>query len=247
MWAGLQLFGGDDAEQVSVPRVTNMTQSNAASRLRQEGLELGEVERVNDEEVPQGRVISQDPDEGEVVDAGTAVDLVVSAGKEDVVVKYVVGMPKQEAAQVIRGLGLEVDFETRESTEDKNIVIETDPNAGETVPAGSTVTLVLSEGQMTVPSVVGRTEGEARQILREAGFEVSVTYDDDTPSQKGIVLRQDPSGSSSAPEGSTVSITVSSYEEPDADRQLRAHDPHRQHPGEHPHQRVDRGQRTLSP
>ena len=50
---------------------------------------------------------------------------------------------------------------------------------------------------------LGRTEGEARTILRDAGFEVSVEYDDSTPSQKGIVLRQDPSGSSSAPEGST--------------------------------------------
>ncbi len=214
VWAGLSLFGGDDVEQVSVPRVTNMTQANATRRLKQEGLEIGEVERVNDEDVPKGRVISQDPDEGEVVDAGAQIDLTVSAGKEDVVVKYVVGMPKKEAAGVLRNLGLNVDFETRESTEDKNIVIETTPNAGETVPAGSTVTLVLSEGQQSVPSVVGRTESEAKKILTDAGFQVSVEYDDQTRSQKGIVLRQDPSGSSSAAEGSTVTITVSDYEEP---------------------------------
>ncbi len=214
VWAGLTLFGGDDIEQVSVPRVTNMTQANATRRLRQEGLEVGAVERVNDEEVPKDRVISQDPDEGQVVDTGSKIDLVISAGKEDVVVKYVVGMPKKEAAKVLRNLGLNVDFETRASTEDKNVVIETDPNAGETVPAGSTVTLVLSEGQVSVPSVVGRTEDEARQTLGDAGFQVSVTYDDSTRSQKGIVLRQDPSGNSEAPEGSEVTITVSDYEEP---------------------------------
>ncbi len=211
--AGLQLFGGG-VTQVTVPKVTAMTQDNAARRLRQEGLNLGEVQREKSETVPRGRVISQDPTEGDVVDEGTQVDLVVSAGKEDVVVKFVVGMSKQEATRILRGLGLEVDYETRASTEEKDTVIATDPEAGETVPAGSTVTLVLSEGQVSVPSVVGRTEGEARSILRDAGFAVEVGYDDSTPSQKGIVLRQDPSGSATAPQGATVTITVSRYEEP---------------------------------
>jgi eukaryotic-like serine/threonine-protein kinase len=212
--AGLRLFGSD-VEQVRVPGVTNMTEENAVRRLRQEGLQVGDIERANHESVPRGRVISQDPDEDETVDEGTEVDLVVSAGKEDVVVKYVIGMPKDEATRIIRALGLKVDYETRASSESKDVVIETDPDAGETVKAGSTVTLVLSEGQLTVPNVVGRTEGEARDQLEGAGFTVRVEYDGSTPSRKGIVLRQDPSGNSQAARGSSVTITVSNYEEPE--------------------------------
>ncbi|HET6692861.1 MAG TPA: Stk1 family PASTA domain-containing Ser/Thr kinase, partial [Pedococcus sp.] len=212
--AGMQLFGSG-AEQVEVPDVTNMTQENAVRRLQEANLKVGDVERANNDTVPRGRVISQDPDEGDQVDEGTEIDLVVSAGKEDVVVKYVIGMSKAEATRVIQGLGLDVDYRTRPSTEPKNVVVATDPNPGESVPAGSTVTLILSEGEQPVPNVVGRTQGEATALLEDAGFDVSVELDDSTPSQRGIVLRQDPAGDTEAPEGSTVTITVSDYEEPE--------------------------------
>ena len=171
------------------------------------------MEQVNDDSVPKGQVISSDPGEGEEVDEGTEVDLQVSAGKADVVVKYVVGMTKAEATRVLRDLGLNVDYRMQDSDEPRNQVLATDPHAGETVPAGSTVTLVLSRGQVEVPNVVGFTEDAARQRLQDAGFEVEVEYDPDTPSQKGIVLDQTPTGRTDASRGSTVTIVVSSYEE----------------------------------
>jgi serine/threonine-protein kinase len=131
-----------------------------------------------------------------------------------VVVKYVVGMSKDEATRVMQDLGLDVDYRTRDSEEPKDQVVATDPNAGETVPAGSTVTLVLSRGQVEVPNVIGYTQDTAKQRLQDAGFEVEVDYDSDTPSQRGIVLDQDPTGRTDAARGSTVTIVVSSYEEP---------------------------------
>ncbi len=54
------------------------------------------------------------------------------------------------------------------------------------------------------------------RALEDAGFEVDVREDTTTPSEKGIVLSQDPSGGDEASEGSTVTITVSDYEEPDS-------------------------------
>jgi serine/threonine-protein kinase len=159
-------------------------------------------------------VLSSDPGEGEQVDEGSAVDLRVSAGKADVVVKYVVGLSKVEATRVLRDLGLNVDYRVQDSDQPKNQVLATDPNAGESVKAGSTVTLVLSRGQVQVPNVVGFTEDAARQRLQDAGFVVNVDFDPDTPSQKGIVLDQTPTGRTDAPRGSRVTIVVSSYEEP---------------------------------
>jgi serine/threonine-protein kinase len=213
--AGMTLLNDDDVAQVEVPRVTNMTQGDAIRRLQEKNLRVGEVERVNDDDVPRGRVIAQTPEQGTEVDENTEVDLQVSAGKEDVVVRFVKGMTKQEATRLLEGLGLDVDYEYRASDEERNIVIETRPSDGESVPAGSTVTLVLSEGLETVPNVVGRSEDEARSLLEDAGFEVDVSFDDSTPSQRGIVLRQDPSGSTGAPAGSEVTITVSDYVAPE--------------------------------
>jgi beta-lactam-binding protein with PASTA domain/predicted Ser/Thr protein kinase len=217
LFAGLRMFG-DDTPQVAVPQVTGVQQDLAERRIRQAGLTVGEVELVNDEDTPKGQVVESDPGEGEEVDEGSAVDLVVSAGKADVVVKYVIGMTRAEATRVMQDLGLDVDYETRDSDEPRNTVIATDPNAGETVRAGSTVTLVLSEGQVEVPNVVGLPEDTARDRLEDAGFEVEVDFDPDTPSQQGTVLSQDPPGRTTAAEGSTVTIVVSSYEEPEPTR-----------------------------
>jgi eukaryotic-like serine/threonine-protein kinase len=219
--AGLQMFGGGGPEQVSVPDVTNMTEQNAERRLRQEGLRVGDVDQETSDSVPQGRVISQDPGADETVDEGSEIDLLISAGKEPVVVKHVLGLSKDEATRIMEGLGLEVRYQTRASSEPKDVVVATDPNAGETVPVGSTVTLVLSEGQRTVPTVVGRSEAEARTTLQGAGFQVEVQYDDSTPSRKGVVLRQDPAGDTQARPGSTVTITVSDYVAPEPTREPR--------------------------
>ncbi len=213
LWAGVRMFGNDTA-QVTVPQVNGLREQAAALKLQQAGLRVGDVERVTDETVPKGRVIDSDPGEGEEVDRDSAVDLTISGGKADVVVKYVIGMSKAEATRVLQDLGLDVSYQTRDSDAPKNQVIETDPNAGETVRAGSTVTLVLSRGQVEVPNVVGFTKDAARQRLEDAGFDVEVDYDPDTPSEKGIVLDQDPSGRTTAARGSTVTIVVSSYEEP---------------------------------
>ena len=212
---GLTLLDDDDVAQVEVPRVTNMTQGEAIRRLQEENLRVGDVERVNDDTVPRGRVISQTPEQGTQVDESTEVDLQISAGKEDVVVRYVIGMTRQEATRLLQELGLDVEVEYRPSSEERNIVTETRPSDGERVPAGSTVTLVLSEGLENVPNVVGRFEDEARALLEDAGFEVAISFDDSTPSQRGIVLSQDPAGSTGAPAGSEVTITVSDYVAPE--------------------------------
>ena len=213
LWAGLQMFG-DKTPQTTVPQVVGLREQAAVQKLKQAGLTVNNVERVNDETAPKGQVIDVDPGEGEQVDKGSSVDLKVSAGKSDVVVKYVIGMSKEDATRVMQDLGLDVAYKVRDSNEPKNQVVATDPNAGETVKAGSTVTLILSRGQVEVPNVVGFTEDAARQRLEDAGFQVEVREDADTPSQKGIVLDQDPTGRTDAPRGSTVTIVVSTYEEP---------------------------------
>ena len=207
---GLSLFASN--QQVTTPDVTNMTVREAEQRLTSQGLQLGDVNRVNSDSVPKGRIVGQDPSAGEQVDKGSSVDVRVSAGSKMVTVPFVIGKSRDEAEQILSDAGLDPRFETRDSTEPKDTVIETNPNAATSVEAGSTVTVVLSSGPVDVPNVVGLSQGTATSRLQNAGFRVSTTYDARTPSQSGTVLRQDPSGQ--APRGSTVHIVVSRYSSP---------------------------------
>jgi serine/threonine-protein kinase len=126
----------------------------------------------------------------------------------------VVGKNRDEARQILVDAGLQVRMVKEESDEPQNTVIRTDPEPAENVSKGTLVTVYYSAGPQEVPSVVGMQQGKATRVLKNAGFEVDVTYDSTTVSEKGQVLKQSPEAYTEQPQGTRVLITVSSYEEP---------------------------------
>ena len=111
-------------------------------------------------------------------------------------------------------IGFRVSLEQRESDEPKDDVVAMDPTPGSQVADGFTVTLFFSDGPESVPDVVGKTEDQARRLIRDAGFEVSVVRDSTTKAKKGTVLDQSPQAGSKEDKGRTVTIVVSSFEPP---------------------------------
>jgi len=110
---------------------------------------------------------------------------------------------------VLEGKGLKVKKSERDSTLAKNQVINSDPPAGEIVDFGSTVTLLVSKGQSTVPNVVGLTKEEAIAKLQDADLKAAVVEDPASTAPQNQVAAQDkPEGTVVAP-GTTVTITVS--------------------------------------
>jgi serine/threonine protein kinase len=75
--------------------------------------------------------------------------------------------------------------------------------------AGLAAWALTRPGQVTVPSVLGDSEANARQTLEQAGLDVET---EEFPSQQpaGTVVEQDPTAGSEADEGSTVTLSVSS-------------------------------------
>lgn len=97
-------------------------------------------------------------------------------------------------------------------------MISQDPDAGDTVPVGSTVNIVVSLGkeESEVPDVTGLSQSSAAEAASEAGFSLSV--DGTTPTSDedldGVVASQTPVGGSSASDGSTISVRIYEYDEP---------------------------------
>ncbi len=68
-----------EIEQVTVPNVINMTETEARAAITAAGLVAAKTEAAEDTS-PAGSVISQDPASGTTVDKGSTVDIVVSTG-----------------------------------------------------------------------------------------------------------------------------------------------------------------------
>jgi eukaryotic-like serine/threonine-protein kinase len=90
-------------------------------------------------------------------------------------------------------------------------VIGQDPSSGTWVRRGSTVSLVVNGPEkVKVPSVVGKTQAEALNILQAAGLTIgSITSAYDATVPLGAVTSQDPAASAEATKDAPVAINVS--------------------------------------
>lgn len=204
-------------EQVPAPSVVGKTENQARRLIGDAGLTVGTIERRNDDNVAAGKVIEQMPTADTFVDPESAVDFVISLGKPEVEVPFVIGKDKLEAQAELQALGFDVTLEEVESDDEKDRVVETDPAAGEMAADGATVVVSFSDGREEVPYVVGMTQPQAKNAIRKAGFEPRVIESSDTTAPAGTVFQQIPDAGATPSAGSTVTILVSTYVEPTED------------------------------
>lgn len=210
----LKVSGGPG--QAEVPDVTGKSQSDAEQELEDAGFTTS-VQTETSSDVDSGLVISTDPAGGEMARRGSEVTVNVSSGVEQVKVPAVVGMTLNAARQQLSAAGLDLSSGRKASDRPKNEVIGQSPDAGTTVDPGSTVSLSVSSGpaetRVPVPPLVGLTQADAESQLSSAGLVASVqTQSTSIQPQDGRVIDQSPSSGTEVAEGSTVVITVGSYD-----------------------------------
>jgi eukaryotic-like serine/threonine-protein kinase len=194
---------------VTVPFVEGQRWPQARDNIRNAGLRPARINRSHDT-VPVGIVFRQNPDAGERVPKGNAVQLVVSTGKPRVAVPDVLGGREADALVTIRAAGLVPDPHDIFSEKPAGTVIAQDPKGGISVVKGSTVRINISKGLQTVgiPSVIGQSYANASKQLRSAGF-TPVREDVDSEQPKGTVVDQNPAPGSLQPPGTEVTLGVS--------------------------------------
>jgi beta-lactam-binding protein with PASTA domain/tRNA A-37 threonylcarbamoyl transferase component Bud32 len=201
-------------QQVAVPSVVGLTVSSARGRLQKAGLKASEREE-NSDTVAEGRVVSVSPTEGQKVDKGSSVTLVVSSGKPQVQVPGVVGKSFDEASSTLQAAGFKVTRTDKESTDkDPGTVLAQDPRSGARIDSGSTIALTVAKepSQVAVPDVTGEDAAAAIAALSGGGFVIDQQSKDvPTPDGDGVVLQQTPAGGKKAKKGSKVTIVVGKF------------------------------------
>jgi serine/threonine protein kinase len=195
-------------EEEAVPEVIGLPEDTAVRRLDEARFEV-RILREYHGTVPQGRVFDQRPDPGFELEVGKEVRVLVSRGKPPVQVPGVTGLAQAEATAILTNAGLGVD-PTEEFSGDvpQGSVISQNPPAQQTVPADSTVTIVVSKGPRTfpMPDVVEQTESAARTQLDGVGLQVRVV---DLPYSGGnIVVDTNPNPGETVQTGQLVTIYI---------------------------------------
>ena len=218
-------FGGTSAyikivtpKDVIMPNLVGLSKEEAKQKVEELKLLYEVSEEVYDTTVEEGKIISQEPafQNNYKLKEKTTMKVVVSLGQKIVSVPKVTGMQEDEAKDTIQKADLKVAIEEEFSKKiESGYVISQDVPESTEVGAGSTVTIKISKGVETsvVPNVVGKTEAEAVQAIKDAKLTLAATkYSEDTTKEDGTVLEQNLEAGETVEKDSNITITVNKIE-----------------------------------
>jgi beta-lactam-binding protein with PASTA domain len=137
------LMLANTASLVSVPSVIGRPEGVARTILAQTGLQTGIAERRFSDR-PEGQVLSQSPQPGADIEENGIVEIVVSAGTEELLMPDVVGDGIALAKGTLEAAGLVVQIESVPSQAASDTVLSTTPSPGVPVRSGDVVRVQIA-------------------------------------------------------------------------------------------------------
>jgi len=204
-------------EMVEVPSVRGLTYSQAKQVLKSEGLKIARGDDVKSDDIERGKVVSQNPEALEEVEADTVVEVNISAGKETAEVPNMIGKYySTDTATVLKSYHFNEGKITYEKSDDyeEGQIIRQNPTAGSNRIQGTKINLVVCSGKMTqevdVPSLTGMTLKKAIEKLKKAGLvKGKVTYEQSEIYGEGYIMWQQFQAGTSLAKGTKVDLKVS--------------------------------------
>ena len=186
----ITLYKGINQQNVIVPNLMGLTESDARKEIQENGFEIGEVTYKYDDSVPADEVIAQSgQDVGKEAPEGSVIGIVVSLGKPKV--PNIVGMTEQEASTALEKVELKVGTVTKvnsDTVEAGKIISVDSHTVGDSVKVGTAVNYTVSLGveeikadynvQLRLSQITGLIPNGTCDESKEVKIEYYVTYTD---------------------------------------------------------------------
>jgi eukaryotic-like serine/threonine-protein kinase len=202
------------APKAEVPNLVGAASIEEAQQKAGNKFQIVEGNRVESKEAI-GTVVKQNPEAGTERAEGSTIYVDVS-GTQIADLPNVKGKTSEEAQQTLKDAGFKVDVKSKESsTQEKNYVIDQDPQGGKSATAevGSSVAITVGDGpaNVKVPDLYNLTPDRAKQTLEAAGLSLgNQTQAPNDKVPKGQIVDQQPAADKGVEPGSSVDVVVSS-------------------------------------
>ncbi len=156
---------------VEVPDIVGASYESGAADLTELGL-VPERHGESSDSVQEGFIIRISPESGSKVGKEQVVRVFVSTGVSMATVPSLINMTESDAIAALQSVGLEWGNTSQQHSPSVSagVVIGSSPASGEAAPRGSAVNLIVSDGLIEVPRIVGLPIGEALTQLRNLGL-----------------------------------------------------------------------------
>ena len=150
--------GDSTSEMVKIPSVIGKTKSSAKSTLESAGFSVTFEYGDYNDSVAADVVTAQSPSATKQAAKGSTVTVTLSPGQKPITVPNVVGASQSHAESALAGAGLKytyADSQYSDTVPAGSVISQT--KSGETVAAGTTITLTLSKGKQEISTNVSKT------------------------------------------------------------------------------------------
>jgi beta-lactam-binding protein with PASTA domain len=213
--------------ETTVPSFVKLTVADAERLAINQGLAVTMDGQFYSPDVPEGRIVSQQPPSGTRVRRGWRVRLAQSLGVQRVTVPDLQGQSPRAAELNVRQRGLEVDTiaeaHVPDALPDQVIAQSPPPNAaGVQSPKVSLLVASAADPQAYVmPNFVGRPLADAGASIEQAGFKLATVQNAPPAVANGtaapapasitaptVVVRQEPAAGQKISAGATITLVV---------------------------------------
>lgn len=149
--------GDSTSEMVKIPSVIGKTKSSAKSTLESAGFSVTFEYGDYNNSVAADVVTAQSPSAKNQAAKGSTVTVTLSPGQKPITVPNVVGASQSQAESALAGAGLKytyADSQYSDTVPAGSVINQT--KSGETVAAGTTITLTLSKGKQEISTNVSK-------------------------------------------------------------------------------------------
>lgn len=149
--------GDNTSEMVKIPSVIGKTKSSAKSTLESAGFSVTFEYGDYNDSVAADVVTAQSPSAKKQAAKGSTVTVTLSPGQKPITVPNVVGASQSQAESALAGAGLKytyADSQYSDTVPAGSVISQT--KSGETVAAGTTITLTLSKGKQEISTNVSK-------------------------------------------------------------------------------------------
>ncbi len=191
--------------EIIIPDFTKYSMTKVAEWAIQNKVKIS-FENEYDEKVKENNIIGSNYKEGDIIEQGTTVKIIISRGS--------LKMPKLKSLDEFYDWANKYNIQFEEVHEFNDSVpaggvISYSYKSGEAIKKDTPVVVKISDGvKKSVPNVVGLTRKEAINKINAVGLNYSVVYRNSSEA-KDKVLAQSIRAGSEVSQGTTITITVS--------------------------------------
>jgi len=203
-------------EMVSIPDLTDKTTEEARGILSTKKLALINSGMQLHESIEKGRIIKQDPLPGSRIKINKTVKVVLSAGREIVIMPRFIGRSLQAVNQQLLEMGLRKGKISHVHTPSyaAGKIIAQSPAPNEEVARGSRISFLVSQGdrekKYLMPDLIGKRATDAIRKLKEMEFVVGhIRYSYYPGLEAGIIINQYPGPGSRIQKRNLITMEVS--------------------------------------